>query len=114
MVTTEANGPAAKFLEESLAPQEKIREPRKVNLEELDIPDPFSLWEPIDSLHFYNRSLAAVHVENNQEKEFGIVSRRNYATSGPEFFFGLAIDETENLPMELNFKTENPTFEVKV
>ena len=38
MVTTEANGPAAKFLEENLTPQEEKSDlPREVNLEELDI-----------------------------------------------------------------------------
>ena len=58
MVTTEANGPALKFLEENLTPQEeKSDQPRKVNLEELDIPDPFSLWEPIRQSSFYYRRI---------------------------------------------------------
>ena len=54
MVTTEANGPTLKFVEDNLTLQEeKSDQPRKVNLEELDIPDPFSLWEPIRQSSFF-------------------------------------------------------------
>ena len=119
MVTTEANGPAAKFLEENLTPQEeKSDEPRKVNLEELDIPDPFSLWEPIRQSSFFTTGgLAAVHVENRSREGIwdSFKRRETYATSGPRIllWFNL-IDKTENLPMGTEIsKTENPTFEVK-
>ena len=119
MVTTEANGPALKFLEENLTPQEeKSDQPRKVNLEELDIPDPFSLWEPIRQSSFFTTGgLAAVHVENRSRKGIwdSFKRRETYATSGPRIllWFNL-IDTTGSLPMGTETsKKDNPVFEVK-
>ena len=87
MVTTEANGPALKFVEDNLTLQEeKSDQPRKVNLEELDIPDPFSLWEPIRQSSFFTTGgLAAVHVENRSREGIwdSFKRRETYATSGP-------------------------------
>ena len=119
MVTTEANGPALKFLEENLTPQEeKSDQPRKVNLEELDIPDPFSLWEPIRQSSFFTTGgLAAVHVENRSRKGIwdSFKRRETYATSGPRIllWFNL-IDTTGSLYMGTETsKQDNPVFEVK-
>ena len=74
MVTTEANGPTAVFLEENLTLQEEESdEPRKVNLEELEIPDPFSLWEPVRQSSFFTTGgLAAVHVDNRSIKRWNL------------------------------------------
>ncbi len=119
MVTTEANGPAFKFVEDNLTPQEeKSDEPRKVNLEELDIPDPFSLWEPIRQSSFFTTGgLAAVHVENRSREGIwnSFKRRETYATSGPRIllWFNL-IDTAETFPMGTETsKKENPIFEVK-
>ena len=83
MVTTEANGPALKFVEDNLTLQEeRSDQPRKVNLEELDIPDPFSLWEPIRQSSFFTTGgLAAVHVDNRSCLLYTSPSPRDWTIS---------------------------------
>ena len=119
MVTTEANGPTAVFLEENLTLQEEESdEPRKVNLEELEIPDPFSLWEPVRQSSFFTTGgLAAVHVDNRSRDGIwkSFERRETYATSGSRIllWFNL-IGETETFPMGTEItKKDNPVFEVK-
>ena len=109
-----------KFIrKENLTPQEEKSDlPREVNLEELDIPDPFSLWEPIRQSSFFTTGgLAAVHVENRSREGIweSFKRRETYATSGPRIllWFNL-IDQTKTLPMGSEItKSETPVFEVK-
>ena len=119
MVTTEANGPAIKFIEERLTPQELPSDiPREVNLDELQIPDPFSLWEPVRQSSFFTTGgLAAVHVDRRSREGIwdSFKKRETYATSGPRILLWFNLIETSKaLPMGTEIvKKENPVFEVK-
>ena len=120
LVTTEANGPVLKLMEEVLQPVEEISDiPREVKVEELDLPDPFSYWEPVRQSSFFTTGgLAAVHVESRSREGIwdAFKKRETYATSGPRIllWFNLIKEGQQSLPMGSETTLQNnPVFEVQ-